>query len=198
MTYIEKITDKLIQNEYIPEEDREIYEYGFDIIIYTIWSTLVLLFIGFALNQFWNAVIIILCFYVFQSFGGGYHANSHIKCLLTMICGLLIGLSFAYLKDHFITLTIIICLSSVVLFLIPLTIHPNKSFLEPKRKSLTTKSIIATFSGVVLVILISIISVKILCPFTAGFFLSAVSRIAGKILYSKKASNKYTDINNCH
>ena len=35
------LTQKSIDHGLISEEDREIYEYGFDITIYTIWSTAV-------------------------------------------------------------------------------------------------------------------------------------------------------------
>ena len=46
MKLIKSITANLIQKGYIPEEDREIYEYGFDITIYTIWSTAALFLLG--------------------------------------------------------------------------------------------------------------------------------------------------------
>ena len=185
MTPIQRLTDHLIFKQYIPSEDREIYEYGFDILIYTVWSTLALLLIGFVLKQFWNAAIIVLGFYTFQSFGGGYHADSHLKCFLTMTCGLLIGLSFVFLQEQLVILLIITGISTIVLLMIPLTIHPNKSFLEPKRKPLTIRSIIMTLSALVLVILVSIFLDKYLCACTATFFLAAASRIAGKMKYSK-------------
>lgn len=185
MTPIQKLTEHLILKEYIPSEDREIYEYGFDILIYTVWSTLALLLIGLVLRQFWNAAIIVLGFYTFQSFGGGYHADSHLKCFLTMTCGLLTGLSFVFLQEQFACLLIILGISTIVLLMIPLTIHPNKSFLEPKRKLLTIRSIIMTLSALVLVILVSIFFDKYLCVCAATFFLAAVSRIAGKMKYSK-------------
>lgn len=185
MTPIQKLTDHLILKEYIPSEDREIYEYGFDILIYTVWSTLALLLIGLILRQFWNAAIIVLGFYTFQSFGGGYHADSHLKCFLTMTCGLLTGLSFVFLQEQFACLLIILGISTIVLLMIPLTIHPNKSFLEAKRKPLTIRSIIMTLSALVLVIIVCIFVNKYLCACAATFFLAAVSRIAGKKKYSK-------------
>lgn len=185
MTPIQKLTEHLILKQYIPSEDREIYEFGFDILIYTVWSTLALLLIGLVLRQFWNAAIIVLGFYTFQSFGGGYHADSHLKCFLTMVCGLLTGLAFVFLKEQFAVLLVITVISALVLLMIPLTIHPNKSFLEPKRKPLTIRSIIMTLSALVLVILVSIFLDKYLCACTAVFFLAAVSRIAGKMKYSK-------------
>lgn len=185
MNPFERLTDYLIQKEYIPSEEREIYKYGFDIVFYTIWSTLLLLIIGLLLKQFLATVIIVLLFYTFQSFGGGYHADSHLKCLLTMIFGLLIGLSFAYLQESTTVLLIITGISTIVLLMIPLTIHPNKSFLEPKRKPLTIRSIIMTLAALVLVVLVSIFFDKYLFACTATFFLAAVSRIAGKMKYKK-------------
>ena len=78
------LTQKSIDHGLISEEDREIYEYGFEITIYTIWSTIVLLLIGLALRQLWASLIIVALFYTFQSTGGGYHADTHLKCLSTL------------------------------------------------------------------------------------------------------------------
>lgn len=190
MTPIQKLTEHLILKEYIPSEDREIYEYGFDILIYTVWSTLALLLIGLVLRQFWNAAIIVLGFYTFQSFGGGYHADSHLKCFLTMTCGLLTGLSFVFLQEQFACLLIILGISTIVLLMIPLTIHPNKSFLEPKRKPLSIRSVIVTLSTLILTILVSIFFDRFLCAFSAAFFLAAISRIVGKLKYNKLSPSK--------
>ncbi len=191
MKPIQRLTDHLILKQYIPSEDREIYEYGFDILFYTVWSTLALLLVGFVLKQFWNAVIIVLGFYTFQSFGGGYHADSHLKCFLTMICGLLAGLSFVFLQEHLVLQLVIVGISTFVLLIIPLTIHPNKSFLEPKRRSLTIRSIIMTLSALVLVILVNILFDKYLCACAAVFFLAAASRMAGKIKYREPNHDRF-------
>ena len=94
------LTQKCINRGLIQEEEREIYEYGFDVTIYTIWSTAVLFLIGLVLQQFPASLIIVLGFYVFQSTGGGYHARTHQKCLLTMIVGLLVGLSLVFIKEY--------------------------------------------------------------------------------------------------
>lgn len=185
MTIIQRITDRLIQKKYIPEDDREVYEYGFDIVFYTVWSTLLLLVAGLVLKQFLPTIIIVLCFYTFQSYGGGYHANSHLKCFLTMICGLLAGLSFVHLKDLKLLLLIIASLSALVMICIPLTLHPNKSFLESKRKTLSIRSIIVTVLAMILVIALYFLWDTLLFAFSVAFLLAAISRIAGKIVYSK-------------
>ena len=185
MRAVTKLTDSCIRKGYFPEEDRELYEYGFDIIIYTIWSTVVLLLLGTVLRQFWAAVIIVSIFYVFQSSGGGYHANSHLKCLLCMVVGLLAGLSFHFLNDRPVLLWSLLCLGCMLLLSCPLVLHPNKSYLEAERKRLTIRSIITTLSLLVIVISIrlwktDVFKNELLFAFSAAFLLSGISRIIGK------------------
>ena len=163
MKVIETITENLIRKGYIPEEDRDIFLYGFDISFYTIWSTAILFLIDFVLRQFTAALIIVLGFYTFQSAGGGYHANTHLKCLLTMIVGLL---------------------------LFPLVLHPNKAYLETERKRLTIRSVIVTLSVIMPVIFINVFWDRFLYAFSAVCLLAGVSRIAGKLAYKDSYLNK--------
>lgn len=188
MKFIAGMTDSLIQKGYIPEEDRDIYLYGFDITFYTIWSTAALLLIGLLLRQLWAAVIIVSGFYTFQSAGGGYHAKTHLRCFLTMVVGLLVGLSAVFIKDHYILLWIQLGIGALLLLLVPLVLHPNKSYLEEERKRLTVKSIVVTLSLLVSVIVLNIFWNSMLYAFSAVFFLAGISRIAGKIAYNFRSS----------
>ena len=146
MKLIKSITANLIQKGYIPEEDREIYEYGFDITIYTIWSTAALFLLGLLLRQFFPAVILVFGFYTFQTTGGGYHSKSHLRCFLSMVAGLLVGLSAVFIEDHPLLLWILLGIGALLLLLVPLVLHPNKSYLEEERKRLTIRSIAVTLS----------------------------------------------------
>lgn len=186
MKVISALTDRLIKRGQIPEEDRDIYIYGFDIILYTIWSTAVLLIIGFISGQFWAGLIIVAGFYTLQSSGGGYHANSHIKCLLTMIAGLLVGLSFYFIKEINILLWVLLDSGVITLLLIPLVLHPNKLYLETKRRRLTIRSIVVTLSILICTLIINVFWNKMLYAFAALFLLAGISRIAGRIKYSQK------------
>ena len=186
MRTIKSLTDRFIQNGHIPEEDREIYEYGFDITIYTIWSTAALLLLGLLLRQFIPAAILVIGFYTFQSSGGGYHAKTHLRCFLTMVVGLLVGLSAVFIKDHFILLWILLGIGALLLLLVPLVLHPNKTYLETERKRLTIKSIAVTLSVLVCAIVLNIFWSRMLHAFAAVFLLAGISRIAGKIAYNRK------------
>ena len=175
------LTQKSIDHGLISEEDREIYEYGFDITIYTIWSTIVLLLIGFVLRQFWASLVIVTGFYTFQSSGGGYHADTHLKCLSSMITGLLAGLSFVFLKDLPVCLWIFLGAGASFLLSVPLVLHPNKAYLETEKKRLTIRSVMITLSVLISVIVLNIFWDRMLCAFSAMFLLAGISRLTGKI-----------------
>ena len=182
------LTQNFVKRGMIAEEDREIYEYGFDITIYTIWSTAALLLLGLLLRQFIPAAILVIGFYTFQSSGGGYHAKTHLRCFLTMAIGLLAGLSAVFIKDHHIPLWILLGIGALLLLLVPLVLHPNKTYLETERKRLTIKSIAVTLSLLVSVVVLNIFWSRMLYAFAAVFLLAGVSRITGKIVYNRNTA----------
>ena len=166
-------TDFFVNKGVICEDERAIYEYGFDITLYTILSTLGLLLIGLLFHQLANTIVLVFVFYSCQSSGGGYHASTHLRCFLTMCTGLLIGLAFQYIPfpDW---LFLAIGASSILLLLIfPLTLHSNKSYLKADiRRSMLTTVFITCLCSVLLTlnwIPASIVS--------SAFLLSAVSRL---------------------
>ena len=179
------LTQSFINRGMIAEEEREIYEYGFDITIYTIWSTAAQLLLGLLLRQFFPALILVFGFYTFQTTGGGYHAKSHLKCFLSMVAGLLVGLSAVFIKDHHTLLWILLGIGALLLFLVPLVLHPNKSYLEEERKRLTIKSIVVTLSVLLCAVTLNVFWSRMLYAFAAVFFLAGISRIVGKIAYDR-------------
>lgn len=190
MTLFPHLTDYLIKKHYIDPEDRDIYLYGFDIIFYTIWSTAVLLLLGLVFKQFWAGVIIVFLFYIFQSSGGGFHADTHLKCLLTMILGLCAGLSFIFIRERHMILWILTAIGAFLLFSFPLVLHPNKAHLEKERQSLSARSIVITAVSMTAVIICNIIWDRMLYAFSAAFLLSGISRIGGKIFNSELSTHQ--------
>ena len=104
-----------------------------------------------------------------------------------MITGLLVGLSFVFLKDLPVCLWILLGAGALLLLSVPLVLHPNKAYLEPEKKRLTIRSIIITLSVLISVIILNIFWGNMLYAFSAVFLLSGISRICGKIVYERKS-----------
>lgn len=157
-------------------EDRETCLYGCEILLYTIISTIGLFTIGCVLGFFPQSIIIVFVFYTLQSFGGGYHAKSHVQCFITMALGLLFCCTVLLCCSE---AWIYLCASMIgciVLLCRPLTLHKHKTYLLPKKKK------IANASQIVSVIL-GCITFSLFCfhqpmayACSLGIFVSALSR----------------------
>ena len=75
-----RITQKLLKRNVIPEEDQELYAYGlFMIISYTAFFMIAIVF-GVILNITFSSIIFFISFCLIRNYAGGIHANSEIKC----------------------------------------------------------------------------------------------------------------------
>ena len=159
------------------EQELAIYEYGCELWLYTVFSTLGLLLIGTVLGCPFEAIVMIGIFYLCQSNGGGYHASTHIQCFLTMAVGMLLGLLLINIPiPSIVAVTALLCSTSVLLSF-PLYLHPNKRYLSAQRNTLEKRSRIVTLFIVLCVALSGWLASTRL--FYAGCFamlFSAVSR----------------------
>ncbi len=89
---IQRILDIIDRHFPLDDDQRVVCAYGLDLLLYTIISTAGLMMVGVVFHMPMQAVIIICVFYINQSVGGGYHADTHLTCFLTMAFGLTLGL----------------------------------------------------------------------------------------------------------
>lgn len=74
------IADFFVQKKVVSEEQREIYEYGFELSISSIIGILIILTIGLISRRFWESIVFYIVFCFTRLFTGGYHAPNHIFC----------------------------------------------------------------------------------------------------------------------
>lgn len=111
------------------EDAQAVCLYGIDIFLYTLISTMGLLLIGALAHRFFEAVIWITLYYLNQTFGGGYHATSHLKCFITMVIFLATCLLLLTVAIPLYLQILLLIVSSMLLFLFPLRLHENKRYL---------------------------------------------------------------------
>lgn len=172
-----KLVHFLCGGQGLTEHDLETCEYGADLLLYTIVSTLGLLTVSLAIKRFTDTVIIIMTFYVNQTIGGGLHMSTHAKCFALMAVGAVIGLflcSFQLTPLHWKLIALIGC---YMLMKWPLVLHPNKEYLQYKSNQLILRSRIVTIIEVML-LLFGHCASNLLPPFSVAIVLAATSRIA--------------------
>ena len=177
--YLIKLLTKDLE---LTREQRDVISYGLEAFLYTVISTAVLILYGMILGQVKATIIIIGVFYTNQTIGGGFHAKTHVKCIITM----LIGLSFALIILRINCIPPIVYrsigfLGCVLLLFFPLVLHKNKRYLEPRRYYLKRRSIIVTVIETVMVALTAFYDIALCNAALIGLFLSGISRFAGSV-----------------
>lgn len=91
------IADFFICQKVVPEEQRDIYEYGFELSISSVIGILIVLTIGLISGRFWESVVFYIVFCFTRLFTGGYHAPNHLLCKITFAGALLVVLAADWL-----------------------------------------------------------------------------------------------------
>ena len=158
-------------------EEREVYIYGFDIAIYTFLSTLGLFFIGWMAGRPIETTLLIFLYYINQSFGGVFHASSHLMCFLTMVLGELLFLASFLLPYSLLTCIGISVISLLFMWMHPLVLHPNKSYLKKKAPQLIKHSRQILLVEIALLIGFILLNVPVIMQtISLTLLLSAISR----------------------
>ena len=117
------IVDFFIKEKIFSEEQRDIYQYGFELCVSSVISIAVVLAIGIISGKFLESVVFYIVFCFTRLFGGGFHAPTYLLCKITFISVLLAVLALDWLLGdiadfywyilYFYSLIIVCCLAPV-------------------------------------------------------------------------------------
>lgn len=138
-----RIASFFVEKNIICAEQAPIYAYGVELILATILNTVVILSIGIFMGRFLETVLFLLTFAVIRSFAGGYHADTHLKCLLILVAVFLVNMLLLSLipEKYILVVTISVALAGLLLifFYAPVD-HENKKFDEGEGHKYKIKS----------------------------------------------------------
>ncbi len=116
----------LYKNNIIDKEKIEVCQYGFEIIVSTIIGFLLVLTSGIILGEIAEAILFYCLFVGVRFFTGGYHANTHFKCKLTLLtCCLFVLISSKYLLTSIILQVVLLIIYLITVFLFSPIEHIN-------------------------------------------------------------------------
>lgn len=83
---------KMIEKNIIEKQQINVITYGLDLLFSSFINFASILFISIIISKEIGTVLILLVTIPLQSFGGGYHCNTHLMCWILTIAGYLITL----------------------------------------------------------------------------------------------------------
>lgn len=133
-----KIADVLCQKELIQECDKEIYEFGYEVLIENIGKTFLLLVAGGIFHQFIVTLVFILAFTTLRSCCGGYHASESWKCdvITLFLWGLVVTGTVLFepiVSERQVLLILIAVVSELIIYQYAPVEHIHKQLTEEKK-----------------------------------------------------------------
>lgn len=145
---LSRLIDECIRYGIIEAQEADAYRYGFDLLIFSLINIILLSFVGLAVNRAGMVALILLGYIPLQSMGGGYHADTHLHCLLLM----LLDMGIALFAVEFVNINILIagaCIGIIIIYLFAPVQHPSAPFGSSFAKRM--KGLVRVFSTAVLV-----------------------------------------------
>lgn len=131
-----EIADYLFYRRIISIDKYDVYSYGLEMIISTLAGIMLILLCGLLTNSFIHAVIFYGLFVILRMFTGGYHADSHIACKLTLCLSFLVtNCTYYILADKFnIIMHVLISLFNLVTVIFFSPVECSKKILSSATK----------------------------------------------------------------
>ena len=184
------ISSFFIAHGIIPENEKEVYSYSFEILFSTIINFLALLIISIISHTFLETMLYILGFVPLRQITGGYHAKNHVRCFLILMFSYTLFLIILLFmpKTHLFIFTITnIVVSTVLVLVFAPSEDKNKPLSEDEFTHFKKASRIAVvvYIACILMLVVFIANTAFAYSLAAGVLTVAISLMANYIKYKK-------------
>lgn len=160
------ITDYYIRKKIIAEEKREIYSYGFKLIIADVINYVIIISLGIVFNRLIESTSFLITLCGLRQFSGGFHAKTFWLCRLSMIityiCVMLLTDIVTHTKYETIIVISVNVISTVIIAITAPIVHLNKPLSDKQKYNNKIKSVITSiFMSIVSIIIIVAFGVTI-------------------------------------
>ena len=186
-----RLTERLLSNGAISDEDKDLYIYGLFMLISQLMFFIIACIFGLVLNCIIESIIFYIAFQFIRRYAGGYHASTETRCeifstLSILACIVVIKLSKTY--NFQTVLLLITILSAVCIFIFCPLDTPEKPLSDKEFNYFRKVSRIILFVIIVAIIVSYIFNFQMVTvPCCLSLILEGILLAAGKI---KKVSQK--------
>ena len=124
-----KIAFILVQREIVQNENLEIYKFGFELLLATALNGLIVLAASIVMNVFWQSLLLLIPFMLIRSNAGGFHANSHVSCMIIFLTVYIAGVQIVKHLPFHITIGtsyVSVVVATAIILMIGALPHENR------------------------------------------------------------------------
>ena len=155
-----EVADYFIKKDIFKETEREIYIYGFDLVISGLMNVFLVLIAGILLNSLTYALIFVFVMITVRMYTGGYHADTHIMCNIIFLSAFLVSIVMLDVVNYFSISWVIWFLQCIGLILVtrfaPLE-NRNKKLNDEQKERYKKIGITLYLTDIVIAVILNII-----------------------------------------
>lgn len=185
------VVEKLTDSTTISDTEKELYLYGFFILISQILYFIITIIMGILLDIVSLSVVFYISFQFIRRYAGGIHASSELKCEIistTSIFICLLCVKSNVMFDIQIPTLILTLFASIVIFILCPLDTPEKPLTKEELRYFRKISLIVLAIMLSIIIISIVIKLTIAYPICFSIILESVFLVAGKI--KREHSNK--------
>lgn len=185
------VVEKLTDSTTISDTEKELYLYGFFILISQILYFIITIIVGILLDIVSLSVVFYISFQFIRRYAGGIHASSELKCEIistTSIFICLLCVKSNVMFDIQIPTLILTLFASIVIFILCPLDTPEKPLTKEELRYFRKISLIVLAIMLSIIIISIVIKLTIAYPICFSIILESVFLVAGKI--KREHSNK--------
>lgn len=130
----ESLVNRLVNNQIINSEDRDIYQYGLEVFISLLTKIVLLAIIAYVFNVMIEMVIFASTFFILRINAGGYHAKTFLGCFIATVIFTFVTIKILQIISIPLYFTLILLIfANMLIFLYAPVDTPNKP-LTPKEQ----------------------------------------------------------------
>ncbi len=174
-----------VRNEVIKSEDEEVYEYGLQLLLSTVFNGIIALVLAVISGTVWQCVCYLAVFILIRKSAGGFHAKTHLGCCC--ILAVVLSLFIVFIKfvptNIYAAITVLAVAFSVAVILVfaPLE-HENKPISDKDKERLRKISVIYAILISFVIFLIFIANMlEIMVCLALGMFTASSSMLVAVI-----------------
>jgi accessory gene regulator B len=185
----------------IDEEDREVYEYSFEVFFSTILSFATLFVIALISRKMIYTSFFLVGFIPIRLVAGGFHAKNHFRCFLILVVVysiFLLSLAIVPIKSMITIILLCISVSILLVFILAPSKDKNKHVSQEKTTHLKKRSriMIIIYFALIALLVVFIPDIKISFSITMGTFSVSISLLANYIKNGSNNTNRKEVIHN--
>lgn len=174
-----------VRNDVIKSEDEEVYEYGLQLLLSTVFNGIIALILAIISGTVLQCVCYLVVFILLRKSAGGFHAKTHFGCccILSVVLSLFIMfIKFVPNEVYGIVAAIAATVSVVIILMFAPLEHENKPISDKDKSRLRKISIIYAILFALLVFALFIAKLKmIMICIALGMFTASSSMLVAVI-----------------